>query len=387
MRLAVVSHACVLRANRAVYRQLAADGIDVHIFAPDHIVSDARAVHCEPRAPEDPPLTELALRGTNARVYRFSGLVRALDALRPDAIYLENDPLSVMSIQLGLWARARGARLLCLSCENLDFGVRASVARRGLPKGSVLGASKLALLAAARPNVAHVFAINTDGAELFRRYGFRSVSQTPLGFDPQFFKPDDEARDYIRGGLDWQGPLIAYFGRLVQEKGAHLLVEALETIKDLEWRFLLDRFSPQSAGYPLRIRTMLESAGLDDRVLYVDADHREVGRYMGAADIVVVPSVSTRFWREQYGRVAVEAMACGTLVIAARTGALPYLVGDGGLLFEESDVEALSALLREVLLDPSRFDEHRRRGRERAHHELSIDSQAEEIKRVLNSPS
>ena len=383
MKLAVVSHACVLRTNRAVYRQLAGDGIDVQIVAPDHIVSDGSKVRCEPRADDDPPLTQLPLRGTNARVYRFAGLIRAVEAFKPDAIYLENDPLSMMSVELGLWARARGAKLLCLSCENLDFGVRASVARRGVAKGTVLGGSKLALLAAARPNVAHVFAINGDGADLFRRYGFKSVSQTPLGFDPQLFKPDAAARDEIRRSLDWHGPLIAYFGRLVPEKGAHLLIEALATIQDLDWRFLLDRFSPQSGEYPKRIRAMIDAAGFEDRVLYVDADHHEVGRYMAAADIVAVPSVSTPFWREQYGRVAVEAMACGTLVMAARTGALPDLVGDGGLLFEESDVEGLSRLLRQALLEPDRFAEQRRKGADRARRELSIASQAREIERVL----
>jgi glycosyltransferase involved in cell wall biosynthesis len=386
VKLAVVSHACVLRVNRAVYRQLAADGIDVHIVAPDHIVSDGRSVACEPRAPEDPPLTRLRLRGRNARVYRFEGLLRTMESLRPDAIYLENDPLSLMSIELGFWARARGARLLCLSCENLDFGVRATVARRGRVKGALLGVSKLALLVAARPNVSHVFAINSDGAALFTRYGFTSVSQTPLGFDPALFKPDDEARREVRTELRWDGPIVAYFGRLVPEKGAHLLVEALAGLQDLEWRFLLDRFSPQSAGYPARVRAMIDDAGLGDRVLYVDADHHEVARYMTAADIVVVPSVSTAFWREQYGRVAVEAMACGALVIAARTGALPDLVGDGGLLFEESNVSELTQLTRKAILEPQLFDEVRAQGARRARADLSIERQAASIMQTLRQP-
>ena len=383
MKLAVVSHACVLTVNRAAYRELAAGGIDVHIVAPDHIVSDGRSVACEPRGNDDPPLTRLRLRGTNARVYRFEGLLRAMESIRPDVIYLENDPLSLMAVELGTWARARRARLLCLSCENLDFGIRASIARRGRAKGALLGMSKMALLVAARPNVSHVFAINSDGAALFRRYGFRSVSQTPLGFDPALFKPDEDARREVRSTLGWQGPIVAYFGRLVPEKGAHLLVEALAGLQDLEWRFLLDRFSPQSTGYPARVRAMIDAAGIGDRVLYVDADHHEVGRYMAAADIVAVPSVSTEFWREQYGRVAVEAMACGALVMAARTGALPDLVGDGGLLFRESDVTELSQLLRSVLTEPQCFDDVRAKGAWRARSELSIESQAASIRQVL----
>jgi glycosyltransferase involved in cell wall biosynthesis len=387
MKLAVVSHPCVLKVNRGLSRALAAEGIDIHIVAPDHIVSDTTVVLCEPTDASDPPLTELPLRGFNARTYQFAGLLRAMRSFQPDAIYLENDPLSLMSIQLGLWSRRRGARLFCLSCENLDFGLPASIRRRGVAKGTALGASKLALLAASRPNVSHVFAINSDGAALFRHYGFRSVSQTPLGFDPLLFKPDIEARERIRRSIGWRGPLIAYFGRLVPEKGAHVLVEALAELKDLEWRFLLDRFSPQSGGYPTRIREMINAAQLQDRVLYVDADHQQIGEFMGAADIVVVPSVSTEFWREQYGRVAVEAMACGALVIAARTGALPFLVGDGGVLFEESDAKGLAVLLRQALLEPDRFKDQRQRGTRRAHQELSIGSQAQHVLEVLNQAS
>jgi glycosyltransferase involved in cell wall biosynthesis len=98
---------------------------------------------------------------------------------------------------------------------------------------------------------------------------------------------------------------------------------------------------------------------------------------MGAADIVVVPSLSTPQWKEQYGRVAQEAMACGALVIASRSGALPELVGDGALLFDEGDEKALASLLAGVMSHPASFDDIRGRGLARAQGSLSVKRQAE----------
>jgi glycosyltransferase involved in cell wall biosynthesis len=66
---------------------------------------------------------------------------------------------------------------------------------------------------------------------------------------------------------------------------------------------------------------------------------------MNAADIIVVPSVSVANWKEQYGRVAAEALACGKEVIASDSGALPELLDGHGYLFKEGIVQELQELL------------------------------------------
>ena len=63
---------------------------------------------------------------------------------------------------------------------------------------------------------------------------------------------------------------------------------------------------------------------------------------MNAADLVVVPSLSTPNWIEQYGRVVPEALACGCRVIASNSGALPELLGSHGRLVEEADPNGLA---------------------------------------------
>ena len=71
--------------------------------------------------------------------------------------------------------------------------------------------------------------------------------------------------------------------------------------------------------------------------------------YMNAADIVVLPSLSMPKWKEQYGRVLPEAMACGKLVVGSNSGAIPELVAAHGRIFPEGGVGALIAVLRELL--------------------------------------
>ena len=62
-------------------------------------------------------------------------------------------------------------------------------------------------------------------------------------------------------------------------------------------------------------------------------------------DVVVVPSLETPSWVEQFGRVAVEAMASGVVVVASRSGSLPEVVGEAGVLVPPGDVGALADAL------------------------------------------
>ena len=112
--------------------------------------------------------------------------------------------------------------------------------------------------------------------------------------------------------------------------------------------------------------------------MYFDATHREIPDYMKAADIVVLPSISTPTWREQYGRVIPEAMACGKIVVGSSSGAIPEVIGDSGFVFPEGNVRALAALLRSLLTAAdNELKVMRKKAEHRAHTELSIVRQAD----------
>ena len=142
---------------------------------------------------------------------------------------------------------------------------------------------------------------------------------------------------------------------------------------------MLDKFAATKTSYQEKIIQNVNDLGLQDRVKYFDAPHEMVAQYMNAADVVVIPSISTSKWVEQYGRVAPEAMACGKLVLASNTGALPEIIGDAGLMFEESNTKQLSEILLRSITSYSDFDGIRLMAQKRALENYSINSQSNVI--------
>lgn len=373
-RLLVISHACSRAVNRAPYRALAALGWELGLVTVDGLPQDGRFLPSDPVAPGDPPTWMLPLSQQNARRYRFVGLDAVLAAFQPDWVVLDNDPHSQLAVDLARGKRRAAYRLACLSCENLPFTPAALWARRGL-RGWLLAHYLAWCRRIVRPALDLLFVINGAGASLFSAAGYRRVVRTPLGFPEAHFHRDPTARSTQRQALALDGPVVAYFGRLTPEKGVHLLLDALSGIV-VPWTLLLDHFQALSA-YQQHLKQRLDSdPRFAGRVRWIEAAHGAVGALMNAADIVVLPSLSTPSWVEQYGRVAPEAMACGCLVIAARSGALPELIGDAGWLFPEGDVAALRALLARALSAPEDCMALRERAATQAAATLSATAQA-----------
>jgi len=346
--LFVISLACFREINRAVYRLLAQGGMKVEIVVPKTLKISTGEKPAEPAGVEDPPLHFLKLIGENPRVYQFEGLIHLLDKKRPRIILLDNDPASVLAVKVGKWCKRNNSRLYCISCENLPLDIRSSFTRRGL-KGLPASFFKRMLLSKTRRLVQGVFTLNHDGEQLFREERFQNVVHMPLGFDPVYFHPDQIARDSIRTKYNFTQTVIAYFGRITREKGVHILIMALKDLKSFNWQLMMDSFDEAASDYHAEVNRLIREAGIMDRTIFINPTHFEISSYMNAADLIVVPSVTTNVWKEQYGRVAAEALGCGKTVIASDSGALPELLQNHGLLFNEGDPFALQDILRKLL--------------------------------------
>ena len=79
--------------------------------------------------------------------------------------------------------------------------------------------------------------------------------------------------------------------------------------------------------------------------------YEQTPEYFQKLDVLVVPTSTTEKIREQFGRVIVEAMACQIPVIGSTCGAIPEVIGDAGLIFEENDSNALAKQLAEIIRD------------------------------------
>jgi glycosyltransferase involved in cell wall biosynthesis len=379
IRLLAISPACHQPVNRAIYRELALQhGIHLHLVVPQRLFVGSQWRET-PRLEETLPyeLSMLDITGTHGRLQRMRGLADLARRWNPTHVLVDNDPATLMTRQA---TRAcPQAVVWALTAENLapsylrDF---ISGVKSGSPSCMVGPVLIWLMRRLVHPTVDRVFVLSSDGTRVMEEMGCKAT-QIPLGFDSALFRiqtPSKIAATRVRLGL--QQRTVGYFGRLTPEKGLHLLIEALAQLQDLPWSFLLDHFSDYQTKYTCDLQEKIERLGLQSRVVYFDAKHDEMPDYMNAVDIVVLPSVSTPKWKEQYGRVLPEAMACGKVVVGSDSGAIPELVGKYGHIFPEGNVTALAAVLRD-LLTRSDLKAAGETASAYAHEQLSIKRQAE----------
>lgn len=204
----------------------------------------------------------------------------------------------------------------------------------------------------------------TAEAQLQPGYSSKPSRIIPLGVALDRFRPDPAARAATLHELNWENPappVVGFLGRLIPEKGVQLLLRVLDSLKT-PWRALFVGSGPLEA----EVRTWTERHGPRAR-LVTGVAHADVPRYLNAMDLLCAPSQTSPRWREQQGRMLVEAWACGVPVLGSDSGEIPYVIGDAGVVVGERDEEAWAQSLAELLASPARRAELGRRGLERAH--------------------
>lgn len=275
--------------------------------------------------------------------YRLRDLGRIVARERPDLVYVEEEPGSLVLAEFAWLKRRYGFRLVFFTWENI-------VQRAGLP-----GLARLNLGACDG-----AIAGNREAAEVLAQRGFRgpTIVIPQLGLDPLLFRPCDASE--LRRSCGLKGLAVGYIGRLVEEKGLITLLEAVSGLEGVDLLLVGDG--------PLRseIVGQIPGRGLTGRVHWAGTvPHEQIVPYLNALDALVLPSRTTPTWKEQFGHVLIEAMACGVPVIGSDSGAIPEVVGDAGLIFPEGDAESLRAAIRTLQADPLRRQALAQAGRDR----------------------
>ncbi|MCZ7541444.1 MAG: glycosyltransferase [Anaerolineae bacterium] len=142
-------------------------------------------------------------------------------------------------------------------------------------------------------------------------------------------------------------------GRLVEEKGGADLLDALAEVGGL-WRLDIIGDGPEKAA----LQTQARRLGMAEQVTFATLPSTRMPGYYQGLDVLVVPSRTRPNWKEQFGRVIVEAMACGCPSWIVQR-AIPDVIGNAGVIVPEGDRAALAGALRGLMGDPDR----RRAGR------------------------
>ena len=347
----VISTACHTAINRRVYSDMLSAGSSVVIVVPIEMRFGSKIVKADMPRDGDPDVNYLKLIGSNARINFFVGIFKVIKKYNPKYVVIDNDPASIMVLQIAIFSKiVNRANVFCISYENLPLTFFSSYTRRGL-RSVIPFIYKRIILTLSKKMINGVFVVNDDGYKIFKSEGINNVCKIPLGFDSNYFKIDNESRIDIRKRLGIENKfVIGYFGRVSYEKGVHVLLTALSNLLKYDWILLIDEFDRYHNNYAKSIYDRIDNEGLSDRVIYSSPSHTNIGKFMNAVDVVAMPSISTPVWVEQYGRVAPEAMACGKIVIASNTGAIPMLLNGHGLLCDEGNINDLTNKLMDIIV-------------------------------------
>jgi glycogen(starch) synthase len=147
---------------------------------------------------------------------------------------------------------------------------------------------------------------------------------------------------------------LVFVGRLVSDKGADVLLDALGLLKT---RGLTPRLTIVGDGPEMsRLRAQAVDLGLDSRVEFAGVKRdEELAAVLNAHRIMVVPSR----WREPFGIVALEGIACGCVVVGSEGGGLKDAIGPCGVTFPNGNVEELAAAIARLLTDDEKLESFR----------------------------
>lgn len=303
------------------------------------------------------------LHGHN-HLHVYPQAARVLADAQPDLVHIDEEPYSAVTFQFVRLCRRSGIPCVFFAWQNLD---------KRLPRPFEI------LRAYVLRNVAGAIAGTEDAAAVLRRAGYAG----PLAVIPQFgvdarrFAPDPGARRSVRQrlGIADHDFVVGFGGRLVAEKGVHLLVESLASLnrsagkggvaagsgataagaagadavrEGARARLLVLGDGPERA----RLERQAKRLGMAERVHFAGrVPSLAMGQWLPACDIVALPSLRRPGWVEQFGRLLVEAMACGLPVVGSSSGEIPRVIGEAGRVVPAGDgrrlTEALSALAHE----------------------------------------
>lgn len=246
--------------------------------------------------------------------------------INPDIIHVEEEPYDLAALQFIHEAKRRGKKALFFTWENL---------RRGYNLVYTYCNNHSLLYADA------AIAGNQEAKDILLEKKFaKPVEIIPqYGVNLEDFKPKKHRHD--TGTFN-----VAYIGRLIAEKGLAHLVSACACVPNAVLHLA------GTGNMEKVLNGLIKHFKLEERVkFYGHVKRQAVPDFLLNMDCLVLPSITTELWKEQFGRVIIEAFAAGVPVIGSDSGAIPEVIGKAGLIFKECDTQGLAAQIKKLSED------------------------------------
>lgn len=367
MRILVVSHTYIVDINREKFKIFAnlEPGIEVIIVVPQRWKPGGvqnqiiESQFYQEVSFKVVPLSNFS-QNNQALLTFGTDLIKLLHQFKPQIIQVEQGSKSLAYTQLIILNKLLGlkAKNIFFTWWNLPYKLKFPV--------SCLEAYNL-------QHTDGIIAGNLAGGEILRQRGYEGIIKVmpQLGVDENLFVPASKHAE-LSNLLEIKSTdfVVGFVGRFVEEKGLLTLAKALAGLKERNWKWLL-------VGRGELQTHLVDKAiewGINDRLSWVESvSHNQVSDYINLMNVLVLPSeTSYKFktltavgWKEQFGHVLIEAMACKVPVIGSNCGEIPHVIGEAGLVFPEGNVEALRDCLIQLMEVPELAADLGKRGYER----------------------
>jgi glycosyltransferase involved in cell wall biosynthesis len=362
MRILMISKALVVGAYQRKLEEMAAlPDVELTVAVPPEWRDERGVLKLERVYTQGYQLVTIPIAfNGNYHLHYYPHIGRLIAETRPDIVHIDEEPYNLATWHALRAARRVHAKTLFFSWQNLNR-------RYPFPfsafESYVLRHSDYAICG------------NREAVNVIQAKGYKEpVAVIPqFGVDPNLFSPRPSSSESKR--------VICYAGRFVPEKGAHLLIKACAKL-DGDFKLVLLGSGPQQAA----LQQLAVESGLESRFEIKSwIPSTEFPEFLRSVDVLVLPSITQPNWKEQFGRVLIEAMACGVNVIGSTCGEIPNLIGDAGLVVPEGNVEAITAALRQLQTDDALRESHRQKGRERVLAHFTQKQVAEETIEVYRN--
>lgn len=345
MRVLMLSKACIVGQYQTKLTSLAAKpNLDLYVVVPPSWRDERGTIPLERRHTDGYTLSVAPIRfNGHFHLFYYPTLEKILARVQPDILHIDEEPYNLATYHAARTMHRLNsrARILFFSWQN--------ILRKYPPPFSWMEQRVYDYADAA-------IAGSSEAQWVLHRKGFKK----PISIIPQFGIPDSFVPNPAQ--RDEKHIIIGYAGRLVREKGIQVLLRALAQVQ-AEWQLKILGSGPLYAS----LEKLARELNIASRVQFAAwVSSGDMPNFYNSLDILVVPSLTQPNWKEQFGRVIMEAMACGVPVIGSNSGEIPHVLGDAGAVVPEGDVRALASVLTELIQNKTRRQGLGSTGRERA---------------------
>ncbi len=329
LRVLMLSKACIVGIYQRKLEEIARLGVELLTLVPPSWKDERGETKLERVYTQGYQLevVPIALNG-NFHLHYYPAVGQQIQRFRPDIVHIDEEPYNLASWQALYHARRAGAKSLFFSWQNIN---------RNYPPPFNWGERWVL------NNIDYALVGTESAAQVWRKKGYHGpMAVVPqFGTDPKLFTPSHLP---IREEAERRSFTIGYVGRLVEEKGIHLLLQAAAQLKG-DWRLRLVGSGP----YKPDLVALAERLHITDRIDWIDwVASTDMPDQYHLLDVLVIPSLTRPNWKEQFGRVITEAMSSGVPVIGSNSGAISDIIGEAGLVVPEGNSEALRDTLENL---------------------------------------